>query len=195
MNTRGDCIRVVHPLFQVEGGGSIPTSPLQLHFGRITLKVAKDLNDLWHSRLPRYAQTQCLASYGAEYQGVFFAIAIWSNPSSAMIDPSWIELKRMAISDDAPKNTATRMLGFMVRDIRKEFPKCPRLISYQDPQVHSGTIYKAAGWVCTGARKSGGFSNTTRRVRAIDQAPGDKIRWELDLKPNAALTGSPEAQP
>jgi hypothetical protein len=110
-----------------------------------------------------------------------------------MIDSSWIELKRMAISDDAPKNTATRMLGWMVKDIRKKFPQCPRLISYQDPQVHSGTIYKAAGWVCTGARKSGGFSNTTRRTRAIDQAPGDKIRWELDLKPNVQGQGDGQA--
>ena len=30
--------RLVHPLFQAEGGGSIPTSPLQLHVGRIAVK-------------------------------------------------------------------------------------------------------------------------------------------------------------
>ena len=191
MDARGDCIRVVHPLFQEEGSGSIPTSPLQLRFGQITLQKAKELNDAWHSRLPRYAQTQCLVSYGAEHDGVFFAIAIWSNPSSAMIDASWIELKRMAICSDAPKNTASRMLGWMIRDIRKLFPSCPRLISYQDPQVHTGGIYKASGWLCTGARKSGGFASTTRRKREADQAPGDKVRWEYELKPNVGVERLP----
>ena len=181
MNPSGDSIRVVHPLFQEEGGGSIPTSPLQLHFGEITLSLAKLLNDEWHSRLPRYAQTQCLVSYGAESSGKFYAIAIWSNPSSAMIPFDWIELKRMAISNDSPKNTASRMLGWMVRDVRKKFPQCPKLISYQDPEVHTGTIYKAAGWTNTGSRKSGGFASAKIRYRREDQASGDKIRWELDL--------------
>ena len=184
MNTRGDCIEVVHPLFQEEGDGSIPISPLQLHFGAITLKQAKALNEAWHSRLPMYRQTQCLVSYGATYLNRFYAIAIWSNPSSAMIDQAWIELKRMAIHNDAPKNTASRMISWMVKDIRRKYPNCPRLISYQDPEVHNGTIYKASGWVCTGSRKSGGFSSAKVRSRPQDQAPGDKIRWELDLKPN-----------
>ena len=190
MDTRGDCIRVVHPLFQEEGSGSIPTSPLQFLFGRISLDVAKALNNALHSRLPLYRQSQCVISYGAEHGGKWYAAAIWSNPSSAMIDKSWLELKRMAIADDAPANTATRMIGWMVRDIAKRFPSCPRLISYQDPQVHSGTIYKAAGWVCTGSRPSGGFSSTTRRSRPDDQAPGDKIRWEHPMKPNVIWKAS-----
>jgi hypothetical protein len=87
-----------------------------------------------------------------------------------------MELKRMAISDDAPKNTASRMISYMVRDIRKGFPSVPRLISYQDPAVHSGTIYRASGWQCTGARKSGGFASAKSRYREADQAPGDKMR-------------------
>ena len=49
-----------------------------------------------------------------------------------------------AIASDAPKYTATRMLSIMVKRIKKEFPDIVRLISYQDTEVHKGTIYKAA---------------------------------------------------
>jgi hypothetical protein len=104
-----------------------------------------------------------------------------------MVCQDWMELKRMAISDDAPKNTASRMISYMVRDIRKDFPSVPRLISYQDPAVHSGTIYRASGWQCTGARKSGGFASAKVRYREADQAPGDKIRWELELRAPANI--------
>ena len=177
----GDSIRVVHPLFPVEGDGSIPISPLQLHFGDCSLDYAKAFNKKYHSRLPVFRQTIAKACFSAIYKNRYYACAIWSNPSSAMIDKTWIELKRFVITDDAPKNTASRMMSWMVREIKKRFPECPRIISYQDPQVHDGTIYKASGWVNTGSRKSGGFSNTKVRYREKDQAPGDKIRWEKML--------------
>jgi len=178
----GDSIRVVQPLFPVEGEGEIPTSPLHLNFNVCSLSKAKELNKLWHSRLPKYRQTISKICYYAEYKNRFFAVAIWSNPSSAMVDQSWLELKRMAISDDSPKYTASRMLSWMVKDIKKKYKDVKKLISYQDPKVHSGTIYKASGWVSTGERKSGGFSNTKVRFREKDQAPGPKIRWEKNIK-------------
>ena len=177
----GDSIRVVHPLFQEEDDGSIPISPLQLHFGKVGLDTVKELNEVYHSRLPLYGQTMALLCYAAIYKNYYYAGAIWSNPSSAMIDNSWIELKRLVIMGDAPKNTASRMLSWMVKQVRREYPNCPKVISYQDPAVHTGVIYKASGWKCTGLRKSGGFSSAKVRVRKKDQAPGDKIRWEYDL--------------
>ena len=176
-----DSIRVVHPLFQAGDGGSIPTSALQLHFARTTLDIAVGLNQLWHSRLPLYRQTGAVICYAATWDNRYYASAIWSQPSSAEIDQTWLELKRLAIASDSPKNTASRMLGFMARDIHRRFPTIPRLISYQDPQVHLGTIYKAAGWECAGSHPSGGFASAKVRYRPPDQATGDKIRWELPL--------------
>ena len=170
--------KIAYPLFYKETNNSPPTSPLQLRFSVCSLSKAKELNRLWHSRLPVFRQTISKICYVAHYMGIYYACAIWSNPSSAMVDQSWMELKRMAISPDAPKNTASRMIGFMVRDIKNKFDEVPNLISYQDPMVHSGTIYRASGWACTGERKSGGFSNTKVRFRHKDQAPGPKIRWE-----------------
>lgn len=183
--TSADSTRVVHPLFQVGDGGALPTSALQLYFFRTNLEIAKRLNRQWHSRLPLYRQTGAIICYAAQYLNTYYAIAIWSQPSSAEVDQSWLELKRLAIAEDAPRNTASRMLAFMVRDIRSKFPSTPKLISYQDPQVHKGTIYKAAGWTCAGLHNSGGFSSTKVRYRPPDQAIGDKIRWEFQLERRA----------
>jgi hypothetical protein len=195
MDTRGDCIRVVHPLFQEEGSGSTPTSPLQLHFGQISVPQAIALNALWHSRLPRVVRgnidrNRHRVCYAAEFAGVFYAAAIWSSPvagDALTKSEFWLELRRMAIADDAPRNTASRMLSWMVRDIRRQFPELARLISYQDTDVHAGTIYKAAGWTAGhevtdtnwGLRRS-----VHGRKRNDVVAPGKKIRWERLLKPN-----------
>jgi hypothetical protein len=192
VNLSGDSIRVVHPLFQAEGGGSTPTSPLQLHIGEISVVKAIDLNALWHSRLPtvirgnidRNTHSVC---FGAEYAGIFFASAIWSSPVAGVLltkGEHWLELRRFAIANDAPKNTASRMLAIMVKLIKKRFPEIVKLISYQDTNVHRGTIYKASGWTQGksvtdtnwGLRRS-----PYGRIRNQVVAPGVKIRWELAL--------------
>lgn len=191
MDTRGDCIRVVHPLFQEEGSGSIPTSPLQLHIGLIDARQACSLNALWHSRLPvldwsnvvRCGWDYCFA---AEYANVFYAAAIWTRPVSMSLNGrNWIELRRMAIADDAPKNTATRMLMVMKNHIRRHNKDVVKLISYQDTAVHAGTIYKAAGWTVGRTSKAGeqNWEKTHPRPSKV-QSDAVKVRWEYDLKPN-----------
>jgi hypothetical protein len=92
----------------------------------------------------------------------------------------YLELRRMAIHDDAPKNTASRMLRVMRLLIKKERPDTMRLVSYQDTEVHKGTIYKASGWYVGGMKKNIGTGWQTRNRPAM-QSAADKIRWELDL--------------
>lgn len=180
-NPRGESIRVVHPLFQEEGGGSIPTSPLQLEVGKLPIKIARQLNALWHSRLPELTNWQACESYGAMFQGTWFAIAIWGSPVAREYNGrGYWELRRMAIHNDAPQNTASRMLRIMRLMIRKARPEIVKLISYQDTEVHKGTIYKAAGWNPVGLKRNIGTGWQTRN-RPTMQSAADKIRWELDL--------------
>ena len=155
MDTRGDCIRVVHPLFQEEGSGSIPTSPLQFEFGRCPMPVALTLNKEWHSRVPELRnQTGKNIAFAAIFEGRYFAVAIWGEPIARMLNgKGMLELRRMAISPDSPKNTGSRMLRVMRLLLRKEQLGVQRLISYQDSDVHQGTIYKAAGWVACNTSK------------------------------------------
>lgn len=143
----GDGVRAAHPLFQAEGGGSIPTSPLQLYIERMPKRVAVELNEQWHSRLPIITNWQGCIAFGASFENVYYAVALWGNP-------------------------VVRLL------LKKSHPHLKRLISYQDTSVHTGTIYKAAGWKAIGFRRADEWSCPARKA-APTQALADKIRWEI----------------
>lgn len=179
-----DRIRVVHPLFQAEGGGSSPTSALQLHVGWTTVEQAMRLNEVWHSRLPRftYPPGKCRA-FCAEFDGLFYAAAIWSPPVARRLNHTGrYELRRLAIAPDAPRNTASRMLRVMRILIAREMPNVEILISYQDTEVHTGAIYRAAGWTARPSSRVPADGWTTRS-RDPSQSNADKVRWELHLRP------------
>jgi hypothetical protein len=184
---RAEGVRVAYPLFQAEGGGSTPTSALQLTVEEIGFADARALNRLWHSRLPRIGDPACVMRagihYGAVFGGLWYAAAIWSHPVARKLpQETWLELRRLAIAPDAPKNTATRMLAVMTRLIRKARPGLVRLISYQDTAVHTGGIYRAAGWVeGEPAEESNTQWDMPGRSRPKSQSDAPKQRWELPL--------------
>ena len=189
MNPGGESIRVVHPLFQTEGGGSIPTSPLQLQFGRISADVAANLNAEWHSVLPYIPVFHIEIAFGAIFENKFYAVGMFGRPVARTIcDAGILELRRMAIAQDSPKNTASRMLAWMVREIVKLRPDIRRVISYQDTSIHKGTIYKAQGWDPVDMSSSpvnwGGEAQTKTppsRERNGKVLCAPKIRWERSL--------------
>ena len=192
MNLCGDSLMVEQQTFPFVNGGSIPTSPLQFKVVEIDVHQARNLNQLWHSRLPFYSTGFCLNAtvcYGLEYQGGIYGVAIWSNPvARSLPQHEWLELRRMALSPGVPKNTASRMLAVMQRLIRRRIPCVTKLISYQDAKVHRGTIYRASGW-SVGATHRGGSWNRPNSKNLItgtprtrpdrNRATGPKIRWEM----------------
>lgn len=180
MNMSGDSIRVVQPLFPVEDEGSIPISPLQLQVSFIDRKVFKELNRKWHSRLPICANCFEGICFGAHYKNIYYAVAWWSKPiahNRMKNGLKILELRRMAINFDAPKNTASRFLKIMTGIIKKEKPEIFKLISYQDKEVHSGTIYKASCWIAQPEHKFTSWKNR-KDYNRIDQSESIKIRWE-----------------
>lgn len=184
MTQRGGSIEVMHPLFQTGEDGSIPISPLQLEVGRIEMARALTLNARWHSRLPNLTNWQACIAYGAAYDNRMYAVAIYGPPVARMFNGrGYLELRRMAIHNDAPKNTGSRLLKVTRILISKEFPEIVKLISYQDTEVHQGTIYKAAGWVIGGVKKNIGTGWGTRN-RPKMQTASDKVRWEFELRPS-----------
>ena len=190
MNTGGDGIRVVHPLFQGEGDGAIPISPLQLHVSKMPTITASILNQCWHSRLPNLSNWQACFAYGAVFANRYYAIALWGPPVARMLNGrGWMELRRMAIADDAPQNTASRMLKVMRLLITRDRPDVTRFISYQDTGVHKGTIYKAAGWKPTELSTGGEWTRPSRNRTKV-QAETPKQRWELTIRPDAPSVAS-----
>lgn len=180
-----DSTRVVCPLFQEEEGGSTPASTLQvsdLVFERCPRRFAVALNRTWHSRLPNILDDTISYAFHARYGDVTYIVAIWSNPVSRMLPSHWLELRRMACSTETPKNAASAFLAWMVRYFRSRFPKHERLISYQDTEVHQGTIYRAAGWTDGHRTRQGDTWQTGNRGRVNQNGSNTiasvKVRWE-----------------
>jgi len=124
----------------------------------------------------------CSPCYGAEYKNTFYAIAMWSLPIAAnrIVDGNkLLELRRMAISDDAPRNTASKMLSWMRKDIKKIRPDIIRLISYQDTGAHHGTIYKASNWVIERESEYISWDKHRTRPGQLEQSTANKIRWGI----------------
>jgi len=182
-----DDARIACPLFQAEYGGEVPTSALQLILRNCSEKTYKTLVRLWHSRLPHAG-----SFYGhgmfftAEFNGIYYATAGWSDPINiAFNGRSYLELRRFAIAPDAPKMTASRLLSLMVRRIKQVKPEIIKLISYQDTEVHKGTIYKASGWRAariSGFKEQRNWVRTYGRPATSLQSDATKIRWELRIK-------------
>lgn len=182
-----DSTRLVCPLFPGEDGGSTPTSALQLNIVRVTPDTARDLNLEWHSRMPEIGcWSMCQPCFAAEYQGRYYAAAMWSYPIAAnriRDGENCLELRRLAIAPDAPRNTASRMLRIMRLIISREFKHVKRLLSYQDTEVHKGTIYLAAGWKPVCQTKWQTWAVHSRRPGGkYENTSSAKIRWEINLR-------------
>lgn len=186
---RGDSSTAEQPTLQLEDGGATPTSPLHFQIERIDVHTACKFNEQWHSRLPQIhwsnvVRNKHYACFGARFSGNLHAIAIWSSPVAAnrlKDGQAILELRRFAIAETAPKNTATRMLSIMTKLIRNDYPELVKLISYQDTEVHLGTIYKAAGWKLATINDGQSWTNSTRK-RNKEQSTAAKARWEFNLQ-------------
>lgn len=59
-------------------------------------------------------------------------------------------LTRVWLSDDLPQNSESRVLAFIIRQVRK-YSAIKFLVTYADPAMgHVGIIYQALGWKYTG---------------------------------------------
>lgn len=166
-----------------------PLSPTIMNLREVGVNYAMDKNMDWHSRLPVTSHSNMVRNahkvfYGAEYQDHCFAVAMWTDPVAGnrmAKDQVWLELRRLAVAPDAPKFTATWMISKMVKDIKKRFSDVTKLVSYQDTEVHTGTIYKAANWKLDTVSKFQEWSSEKRQRNAL-QSKADKIRWTLEIK-------------
>ncbi len=186
IESKPESIRVVHPLFACESDGHIPASPLDMEFGEISVNLAISLNELWHSVLPKTVKSNLLRNkhkvfYAMFYRNIYYASAIWTSPvaGNRLKEKTCLELRRLTIANNAPKNTASRMLKLMRIDIQKQFSDITRLISYQSLEHHHGTIYKASNWISTSKSNSQQWHKGKKRNKR--QIKSDKIRWELEL--------------
>lgn len=181
--------RIAFPLLE-KPSGIVPLKATQVAIETCAVDHARTLIGLWHSRLPKTQPGPWKFAFRAYFENVTYGVALWNNPSARMLPSHWLELRRLAISDDAPHCLASRMLSQMKRYFARECPESEKLISYQDMDVHTGTIYKAAGWNAaaiskprirdrSGKRPTGRMYRWNVNGAAPDSA--GKIRWETEL--------------
>ncbi len=186
-----DLDRLASPLLE-PGSGRVPAKARELSIDRCDIRHARVLIARWHSRLPDTQAGPWMAAYRAAFDGVTYAVALWNSPSARTLPPGLLELRRMAVAPDAPHCTASRFLSEMARAVTREFPRIDVLISYQDTEVHKGTIYRAAGWVAAYESKprvrdrTGARTGTRRLYRSnLNGASPDaagKVRWERRIR-------------
>jgi hypothetical protein len=166
----------------------LPASPKQMKVLSIGVDHAMRFNELWHSRLPitqkgNLTRNKHFMFYGSEFKNHCFAVAIWTTPvanNRLSKNETWLELRRLAIPPDAPKFTATWMISKMIKIIKKKHPEITKLISYQDTDVHTGTIYAASNWKKEGL--SIGVDWNVSRNRKPSQSTATKARWTYQMQ-------------
>lgn len=118
---------------------------------------------------------------------------------------SFIELNRMAFSDNLPRNSESRAIAVAFRLMKKHYPHIEWVISFSDgTQCGDGTIYRAAGFYLTGIKKNTGqriddktgevFSQVTFSAhrpnekdywRSLRRLEGYQLRYIYFLSPDA----------
>lgn len=92
----------------------------------------------------------------------------------------FLELNRMAFSNNLPRNSESRALSVAFRILKKQYPFIEWILSYSDAtQAGDGTIYRASGFVLTGIREN----------KTILKLPTGEIVADLSLNVLGAKTG------
>ena len=188
INKRAGRTKEVQQIFQSENEGAMPISAHDFSIKEIPIKAALIYNKNWHSRLPELKNYFCCnTAYAAVFNDKIYAVGIFGRPVARSFNGLPVfELRRFAICSEAPKNTASRMIKVMLLLLKKKLPTIEKVISYQDTEVHKGTIYKASGWKIGRITKASEVrwgklnKDGSGRKRNPIVAVGDKIRWEYD---------------
>ena len=144
-NKCGGSVKVTRSLFQKKEGGSVPTSPLKLKVYKCDFKDIRHIFEKYHYKGGHMGGgiSFCLAlMFDLEIVGG----AVIGLPRHKSKYPNSVEIRRMACTDEMPKNTESYFLSKVIWYIKKN-TTFKTVISYSDLTVgHVGTIYKAANF-------------------------------------------------
>lgn len=136
--------------FQIEDGGSIPTSPLQLkiypcHWGNISWLFKE-----YHYKSDNMGGDISYCFYH-KYDGSIWGAAALGPPRhnnkySENGKYKILDLRRLVCKDEAPKNTESYFLSKIIWWIKK-YALADAILTYADETFgHKGIIYKAANF-------------------------------------------------
>lgn len=128
-----------------------------------------------------YAPPGAKANLGVFYGDRLVGVMMFGHPAARLEDQQHtLELFRMVLMDDCPRNSESRTLSLACKWIRRYMPEIRRLIAYADPaKGHKGTVYLAAGWRFVGMTRGDKWNRPGRPRR--DASPGPKRKFEKIL--------------
>jgi len=190
-----------YPLFQVEDGGVIPTSPLHFRLYECRFSDISSIFERFHYKGKHMGGgiSFCLC---LKYMGIIIAGAVigktrQDSKYSLNNKLKVLEIRRMACLDECPKNTESYFLSKIIWFIKK-YTKTDLVISYADQSVgHKGIIYKAANFKLVGKTSPSKhiFWNGIRyhpRSLTIDRPYSHKIRQAVKNGEAVIETGLPK---
>lgn len=139
---------------QLSDGGSIPTPSLQsLRVRKCGVRDIQGVIERVHYSHSIFGVTTDFC-YAVEDNGSVVGGAIFGKPAAYNVSKKYgadglTELRRFVLTDECPRNSESKVLAFMLRDLRRNGVKL--VLSYADPaQGHGGIIYKALGFKYVG---------------------------------------------
>lgn len=165
-------------LIPQEGGGSIPTSPLQLIIKKTNLDTIKSGCKQWH--YSGYCQPQNMLNFAVWFENRVVGVVQYGVPCGANRMTNGkitLELIRLALCPDCPKNSATRVMSVCEKIIKKVYPRYKYLVSYSDDSRHIGTIYKAGNFKNIGKTEGNDWTNRPGRERSKNLSKTVKTKW------------------
>lgn len=124
----------------------------EYHIKEIPRKQAQDIVVKYHYL---HRKAPCSFSFGLFLGGELKGVILYGTPSSSSLRKgicgeeeknNVLELTRLWVADDVPKNGESYLIGGTLRKVDKEI-----IVSYADTaQGHVGTVYQATNWIYTG---------------------------------------------
>lgn len=110
----------------------------------------------WHYSKSSRSQQQKHVFKLVDKSDRLVGVAIYGNPMSRHYDSSeTIELRRLCLIDNTPKNTESFFIAKTLKWLEKN-TKYVNVVSFADPNHgHSGTIYKASNFMYDGLENNG----------------------------------------
>ena len=130
----------------------MPTSPLQFKMVSISKPMASEVYSRYHYLGDK--DFLALYSFGALYEGEIWGAITFGIPNAHTITGLYdkttqhgvVEITRLALRDDSPKNSCSRLIRIGLLQLKKVYP-VRLVITYADTAYdHTGTIYKASGF-------------------------------------------------
>lgn len=132
-------------LFQELSGGLIPTSPLQCKIVPCQFRHIRHIFERYHYKGGNMGGGISIC-FALMFNENVIGGAVLGKPRHEKKYPNSMEIRRMAIVDESPKNSESYFLGKICWYMKK-YSTVDCLLSFADLSVgHTGTIYKAANF-------------------------------------------------